>query len=151
MYEVPGTNFVLMGDWDNTPEPLDKIIIRLLPTAGRFYGQGWRSSTQVFLRKLAQHVKPEMTVLDFGTGTGILSIAAAKMGAWVTAVENDPVVFQSAREHFALNSVEVTLIPDNPQGQFDMVVANVGDIALNANRAMLRRALTPRGNLLWQL
>ena len=126
------------------------IPLLLLPTEGRFYGQGWRSDTHHFLLELEKWVKPGMTVLDFGCGTGILAIAAAKLGGVVTAVENDPIVAESAREHVALNIVEVTLVATAPDKTFDIVVANMGN-ELDDFLPQLRHTLKKNGVALWRV
>ena len=140
--------FTLKGSWDTSPD--DDLVIRLLPTEGRFYGQGWRPETQHFLRELEKWVKPGMNVLDFGCGTGILAIAAAKLGAVVTAVENDPEVCPVASEHFALNEVVVQFITEMPSGTFDVVVANLDKDDLEAALPALRRAVGDKGVALWR-
>src|SRR3990167_2757156 len=89
--------FELKGDWDTEPDPPNSIVIKLSPTPPEamltgmtVFGQGWHESTKWSLAQVEEHVKPGMKFCDFGAGTGILAIAAAKLGAKGTAVENDP-------------------------------------------------------------
>jgi ribosomal protein L11 methyltransferase len=94
------------------------------------YGLGWQPSTQAYLAKLTAAVKPGMSALDFGTGSGILAIAAAKLGASrVVAVENSPDVATYAARQFALNGVMVELLEAMPDDTFDVVIANLGEAA----------------------
>ena len=133
-------------------EPLGKgIPIRLHPTpAGHLfknrivYGQGWQKDTQWFLGQVAQHVRSGMRVLDFGAGTGILAIAAAKLGAKVTACEIAPHALELCRANIALNGVEVDVV-EVAEGNFDLILMNMGqDGAPHADRL---RAMG--GELIW--
>lgn len=127
------------------------IPIRLLPTPpeaityGRIaYGQGWRADTQWFLGEIERLVKPGITVLDFGAGTGILAIAAAKLGAKVTACEIAPHALELCRANIALNGVEVDVV-EVAEGNFDLILMNMGqDGAPHADRL---RAMG--GELIW--
>lgn len=78
-------NFCIMGNWDSTPEPEGKVCIRIAPN--NVFGIGNHVSTKAFLRAL-EDVPPRGSVLDVGSGSGILSIAALKLGAtWVDCVD----------------------------------------------------------------
>lgn len=143
-----------MGDWDDSSIPEGKIAILFPPTWPNesLFGLGWHPSTQSFALKLEQAMKPGLSVLDFGTGSGILAIMAAKLGASeVVAVENDTTAYEYAQRAFELNDVKVELVEKVPQGQWDIVVANIGDAALALNRALLRGALKDGGTPRWNL
>src|SRR3990167_10324358 len=95
------------------PAPDGTLPIRLLPAPVEFmvtgmtvFGQGWHESTQWYLRQVGALVKPGMRVLDFGAGTGILAIAAARMGAVVVACEIEPNAIKLCRENCSLNEVQ---------------------------------------------
>ncbi len=93
-----------------TPPHVDATIAPgLIPVridAGRAFGAGDHPTTQLCLRALERHSRPGDTVLDLGTGTGILAIAAAKLGAGsVLAVDTDPEAVRVARENSAANGV----------------------------------------------
>ncbi len=109
--------------------PLGSVAIRLLPVGTRARGWGWEPDTRAALDWLAERVQPGMTVADIGTGTGILAIAAARLGAIVTAYEQDEGVRVIAASNFIDNKLDVELrgAYDDQQG-FDLVVANLGDV-----------------------
>ena len=68
---------------------LEDIVIKIKP--GMAFGTGHHETTWLMLSRMMKHIKPGMSVLDLGAGSGILSIAAIKLGAGkVDALENDP-------------------------------------------------------------
>ena len=81
-----------------------EITIRIKP--GMAFGTGHHETTWLMLQKMLFHVKPEMTVLDLGAGSGILSIAAWKMGASkIDSVENDFNCEDNFIENLELNKI----------------------------------------------
>ena len=81
-----------------------EITIRIKP--GMAFGTGHHETTWLMLQKMLFHVKPEMTVLDLGVGSGILSIAAWKMGASkIDSVENDFNCEDNFIENLELNKI----------------------------------------------
>ena len=128
---IEGTSVVLKGSWDDNPDPPGLLVIRLAPIDHRFvYGFGWNPSTQGMLRAMERVGMQNKVVLDVGTGTGILAIAAAKMGAKkVYAVDHDKDALSYAQEAAALNSVEIEFgYPDHT----DVLLANLGDAPTEA-------------------
>jgi len=92
---------------DYAPSP-EEIIIELDP--GMAFGTGTHATTSLCLQAIERHVKPGDDVIDVGTGSGILSIGAAKLGARaVLAVDLDPVAVSSARENAHLNGLDETI------------------------------------------
>ena len=131
---IEGTSVVLKGSWDDNPDPPGLLVIRLAPIDHRFvYGFGWNPSTQGMLRAMERVGMQNKVVLDVGTGTGILAIAAAKMGAKkVYAVDHDKDALSYAQEAAALNSVEIEFgYPDHT----DVLLANLGDAEFVADVA----------------
>jgi len=106
-YEVlrVGRQLVIKPTWrDYTPRP-DDLVIELDP--GLAFGSGLHPTTRLCLEALEDHLHPGATVLDVGTGSGILAIAAARLGASsVLALDTDPLAVQVARQNVALNGVE---------------------------------------------
>ncbi len=100
----------------------------------RVYGFGDQQSTRDHLAAIAKHVTSGSRVADVGTGTGILAIAAAYLGAEVVAFEEVNEYRELAARNFTLNGVDVTLSgrwPEDWDGApFDYVLANVGDTPL---------------------
>lgn len=101
---------------------------------GMAFGTGTHPSTRLCLLGLGDEIKPGDAVFDIGTGSGILAIAAAKLGAsHVDAVDVEPVAVRSARENASRNCVggliqieEGSAGPDQPiTGQYDLVLANI--------------------------
>jgi len=125
-----GKKFAIVPAWDkgNFPQPL---VIKIYPQMA--FGTGTHPTTQACLLVLQKLVRPGDRVLDLGTGSGILAIAAAKLGAEsVTAVDMDRGVAENARKNFRLNRVEKKIklkigrlkeaIISTP---FDLAVANL--------------------------
>jgi ribosomal protein L11 methyltransferase len=127
-----GQRIIVKPSWQTyTPRPND-IVIELDP--GMAFGTGLHPSTRLCLVALEEHLSPGMGVLDVGTGSGILAIAAAKLGAGpVLALDIDPVAVEAARANVAANKVEhiVSVEPGSwpalePQDQaFDIVLVNI--------------------------
>lgn len=91
--------------WEEYTPSDDEIILELDP--GMAFGTGTHATTSLCLQVLEDVVKPGMDVIDVGTGSGILSIAAAKLGArHVLAVDLDPVSVSSAKQNRDLNGLE---------------------------------------------
>lgn len=88
---------------DYTPEPGERII-ELDP--GMAFGTGTHETTALCLRTIEKYIKQGDRVVDVGTGSGILAIAAAKLGAKdVVAIDLDPIAVSSATENASLNGV----------------------------------------------
>jgi ribosomal protein L11 methyltransferase len=100
-----GHRLVIKPTWRNYTPQTDDLIITLDP--GMAFGSGLHPTTRLCLGVIEDHLIPGATVLDVGTGSGILAIAAAQLGASrVLALDTDPMAVQVARENVALNHVE---------------------------------------------
>lgn len=99
-----GARIVIVPSWlEHHPGP-DDVVLHLDP--GMAFGTGLHPTTQLCLRLLERCVRPDQRVLDLGTGSGILAIAAAKLGARsVLALDNDPVAVAVATENVARNGL----------------------------------------------
>lgn len=99
-----GKRLMIVPAWLNPPLAPDDLPIRLDP--GMAFGTGTHPTTQLCLAAIEKHVRPGQPVLDLGTGSGILSIAAAKLGAGpIWAVDIDPEAVRVANENIAANGV----------------------------------------------
>lgn len=124
-----GQRLVIRPSWLEYTPAADEIVIQLDP--GMAFGTGLHPTTRMCLAALEELVQPGMGVLDLGCGSGILAIAAARLGArHVLAVDNDPVAVQTARENVAANGVHqiVNVVHGSlaeAAGNYDLVVANI--------------------------
>jgi len=117
--------------------------VRIAIKPGMAFGTGTHPTTKLTLLMMEKHLKPGMTVLDAGCGTGILTIAALKMGAkFVQAWDIDPFVEDNFREHMELNhihdrySLTIGDITKNGDLSVDLIVSNIErkpNLALLAN------------------
>ncbi len=123
-------NLVVTPSWEPyQPAPGEHVLV-LDP--GLAFGTGGHATTRLCLRAVAEQVRPGDRVADIGTGSGILAVAAALLGASrVIATDSDPAVIAVARDNAARNGVadrvevmETDLIPGDA-GPFDVVVCNI--------------------------
>lgn len=100
-----GEKLVVKPSWQSEPPfSHDRKIIELDP--GMAFGTGLHATTRLTLLRLERHLEPGMSVLDLGTGSGILAIAAAKLGAAsVLAMDIDPVAVSAAEYNVTTNRV----------------------------------------------
>ncbi len=124
-----GQHVVIRPSWrEYSPLPGD-IVIRLDP--GMAFGTGLHPTTQMCLAALEELVRPGMAVLDLGTGSGILAIAAAKLGAGrVLAVDHDPTAVTVAQENIVANDVQAIVSVRQGSlaeaaGSYDLVAVNI--------------------------
>jgi ribosomal protein L11 methyltransferase len=149
-----GERTVIRPRWQvYDPQP-HEIVISLDP--GMAFGTGTHPTTQLCLEALERQPVRDARVLDVGTGSGILAIAAAKHGAaQVYGIDTDPVAVAAARENVAAEGLEAVVsvtegslpLPD-PSPAYDIVVANITAHTLTQLAAELRAALAPGGRLL---
>ncbi|HEU5360800.1 MAG TPA: 50S ribosomal protein L11 methyltransferase [Candidatus Deferrimicrobiaceae bacterium] len=127
----------------------DRVVILLHPKTA--FGTGGHGTTEGCLVALEKTIRGGESVLDVGTGTGILAIAARKLGAGrVTAIDIDRKACREARENLALNGIGegIDLVcggVDSVKGAFDIVVANLRTGALVALAEDLFRRMNRQG------
>ncbi len=123
-----GRHLVIQPSWlDYSPAPED-IVIQLDP--GMAFGTGLHPTTQMCLAALEEWVWPGAEVLDLGTGSGILAIAAAKLGAGrVLAVDNDSQAVKAARDNVLTNGMHE--IVSLERGSLSKVPGNYDVVAVN--------------------
>lgn len=145
--------FVVAPTWaDVSSFDEDQIIIRIDPKMS--FGTGHHESTRLILGMLPTFVQPNDRVLDAGTGTGILAIAALKLGAsFSVTFDNDPWVEENVIENFALNNVEdqYTFQVSDMDGLealgFDVIIANIQRNILLEMMPAFKTKLKPGGHL----
>ena len=134
-----GERFVILSPGCQDIAPADRVPLCLAP--GSAFGSGRHPTTRLALQGLekgwalawssAGSGSPPTTVIDIGTGSGILAIAAARLGAVaVTAVDTDACARWEAAANIALNAATASIIVtgadlENLPGTFDMVIANL--------------------------
>ena len=125
-------------------------IVRIELDPGLAFGTGSHPTTHLCLEWLARHVRGGETVLDYGCGSGILSIAALLLGAGETrAVDIDEQAVLSARQNARVNHVVLdACLPDTlSAGTSDLVVANILSNPLKMLAPMLASRVSPGGAL----
>lgn len=147
-----GRHFLIKPTWEQVDLGPDDLLLELDP--GMAFGTGTHPTTTLCLKALEDIIKPETTVFDLGTGSGILAIAAAKLGAQVEAVDLDSVAVRVAQENVDLNRVNDRVRVSRGDlatvltGQADVVIANIiADIILML-LPDLKRILRPDGEFL---
>ena len=146
-----GKNLVVLAPWHKGEEPKGKTPLYINP--GSAFGTGYHESTQIALELLEKYLRKESRVLDIGTGSGILSIAAYKMGAsFICARDIDPVAIDEVRHNLKLNAIaedaitleEADLITGF-SGQVDALIANILFDVLLPMLPSVKKILSPGG------
>lgn len=147
-----GHHFLIKPSWEQVELSPDDILLELDP--GMAFGTGTHSTTTLCLEALEDLIEPGTTVFDLGTGSGILAIAAAKLGAQVEAVDLDSVAIRVAQENVDLNGVNdrVRVLRGDLgtvlTGQADVVIANIIADVILMLLPDLKRILRPKGEFL---
>jgi ribosomal protein L11 methyltransferase len=137
----------IVPTWHSAPNP-DALNIVLDP--GLAFGTGSHPTTHLCLAWLADQIKKEDTVLDYGCGSGILAIAAKKLGAAIViGTDIDEQAILSSGFNAEQNTVDAKfyLPKDLPEGVYDIVVANILSSALSVLAPALAKACKPQGEI----
>ena len=137
----------IVPTWHEPPDP-EAVVVRLDP--GVAFGTGTHPTTRLCLRWLDATLRPGASVLDYGCGSGILAIAAAKLGASrVVGCDIDPQALQAARANSEANSVRADYTqPDSLRaGTWDVVLANILSNPLMLLAPALLARVAPGGAL----
>ena len=164
-----GQKFVVLSADMPYSSTAEEITLRLKPSLA--FGSGLHPATILSLKLLERHITREMNVLDLGSGSGILSVAIAKLGANVLALDNDIIATQATQDAVSRNGVEqqVTVMEGSlgsgsdfghwlggdsinnvptveAKNQFDLIVANIPARIHIALAADYQKALRPTDN-----
>ena len=132
-------DILITPSWEEVKEEdRGRMIIHIDP--GTAFGTGMHETTQLCIRALKQKITPETTMLDVGTGSGILSIAALKLGAkYCAGTDLDPCAVSAVEENLAANGIapermtmilgnvieDPDIIKEAQEQRYDIVVANI--------------------------
>ena len=150
-----GQEFIVAPPWAKLPRLGRRHLIVIEP--GMAFGTGTHATTRgcmEFIERVARSLKKkQFTALDVGTGSGILAIALAKLGARkVWALDNDPVALNVAEENIRHNAVEKEVFcsagPLNRLRTFPLVVANLTAETISTLAESLSKRVAPGGYLI---
>jgi ribosomal protein L11 methyltransferase len=112
-------DILIIPSWEEvSPEDQDKMIIHIDP--GTAFGTGMHETTQLCMRQLKKYVTSTTQLLDVGTGSGILSIAALKLGAaHAVGTDLDPCAISATKENLEVNEI--------PEGAMEVMIGNIID------------------------
>ena len=149
-----GERLLVKPSWAKCEVKAGDAVIEIDP--GMAFGTGQHPTTAMCLRALENRLRPGEAVLDLGAGTGILAIAAARLGAGrVLALDIDPLAVKAALENAAANGVQSEVevregtLPEGVRGQrFDLIVANISGLTIERLAPNLAGALRQSGTLI---
>ncbi len=149
-----GRSIVVRPSWIDYQRNDADVVIEIDP--GMAFGTGQHPTTAMCLRALEETVTQGTTVLDIGCGSGILSIAAAKLGAArVTAVDIDAQAVAATQANVEANKIDTIAVFEGAledeapfHGRFDLIVANISGLAIERLAPTLTNRLTSGGCLI---
>ncbi len=146
-----GRRLVIKPSWRDYTSWPDDLVIELDP--GMAFGTGLHQTTSMCMALLEDYIRPDMRVLDQGTGSGILALAAARLGAAsITAIDTSEVAVAATRENATRNGLGDVIVAAQgeaaPAGVYDVVIANIIANVIIALAPAFADALTPGGALI---
>lgn len=133
--------------------PAERPAHSLILDPGMAFGTGKHPTTQLCLTWLAQHITHQSLIIDYGCGSGILAIAALKLGAQkAIAVDNDPQALTATRANAEINEIpsaqlQTVLPQDCPVIQADILIANILATPLIELAPRFAQLLKPKGQI----
>lgn len=121
--EVPP--FYIHPSWDESKPGLENIIV----DPALAFGSGHHETTYMCLKILGQYIKEDQKLLDVGCGSGILSLAAVRLGAVADVCDTDPLAIEESQKNFALNALPLRSAwvgsASKANQKYDIVLANI--------------------------
>lgn len=143
-------DLLICAPWHSLKNSREKLLVVVLP--GRAFGTGTHPTTQRCLKLLQAKIEGEEFVIDVGTGSGILAIAAAKLGAAkVVALDTDPIAIKEAKGNLRFNKVtsKIALVIGEVSSltgiKADLVLANIDAKVITEILPQLKLVLKHRG------
>ena len=139
-------SFWIVPTWHEPPAQAEEVI-RLDP--GLAFGTGTHPTTRMCLRWIARHAPRGQRVLDYGCGSGILAIGAAKFGAdAIDAVDIDEAAVRATEANAKANGAQLSAgLPERASGRYDTVLANILATPLKVLAPLLCGHVAPGGHL----
>jgi len=145
---IEAGKFYIFPSWYEPKE--DLINIKIDPALA--FGSGHHATTYSCLQAISEYVKPNDHVIDVGCGSGILGLAAKKLGATIELCDTDPISVDSCKENFKLNEETYDKLwegsIDKAQNQYDIVIANIIADVLRFIASDLKKATKENGYLI---
>jgi ribosomal protein L11 methyltransferase len=149
-----GRSLVVKPSWATYAVAAGDTVVEIDP--GMAFGTGQHPTTALCLRALEQRLRPGDSVVDLGCGTGILAVAAAKLGAArALALDLDPQAVKATGENAAANGVSAAVqaregsLPEAAGGErFDLVVANIGALTIERLAPAIAEATNEGGSVI---
>ena len=136
-----GKNILIKPSWEKIEEDTDKIVIEIDP--GMAFGTGTHATTLMCIEALEKYIEKDYLVYDIGTGSGILSVAAAKLGATALGIDIDEDSVRTAKDNVKINKCadKVKIIKGNllnkVMDKSDIIVSNIiADAIINMSGSL---------------
>jgi len=149
---VHAGRFIIAPPWDMPADDVDATVIVIEPSMG--FGTGHHATTRMCMRLLSDLDVSDLTVLDLGTGSGVLTMAAALSGARrVIGIDVDVDAIQSAETSARLNTLPDTIefqvsdFRSAPPAPADLVLANLTGGMLTSSGSQIATLVKPRGQM----
>lgn len=145
-----GQRLWICPSWHTPPEPNQ---VNVLFNAGVAFGTGSHATTAMCMEWLDKHIQGSETIIDYGCGSGILAVAALKLGAQsAVGVDHDPQALEATRMNAALNDfhadkIQVYLPDQLPDLRADILLANILAKPLISLSPLFAKLVKPNGQL----